>query len=126
MTIRQYFDQLKTIVDRCWFMSSYHLEFDERSNDIGYIRGTLHFPNGIELHFREYVDATLSEKYKYAYHVMEHAELLFRYDNSNDTNARGLSTFPHHKHLKDSTVVKAEAKSLGDVLAEIEEVLFND
>lgn len=94
MKIREYFSRLKNIVEACEFVDSYELKFDERSDDLGYIKGTLHFTQNLELHFREYVDAALNEKYKYAYHMMRNTSLVFRYDNADDVQARAFDSFP--------------------------------
>ncbi len=123
MSIRDYFTRLKSVIELCEFVYSYDLKFDERSNDVGYIKGTLNFPQGFELHFREYVDAAKGEKYKYAYHAMKNTMMIFRYDNASDIQARALESFPHHKHLADETVIEAEVKTLQEVLAEIEALL---
>ena len=49
-----------------------------------FITGMLLFDDGSELHFREFVDTTLSEpKVMYAYHYRDaNTELVFRYDNA--------------------------------------------
>ncbi len=124
MSIREYFNRLNRIFDSCAHLNTYDLTFDERTNEIGYVKGALYFPKGIELHFREYVDVARNEKYKYAYHVMRDTELVFRYDNADDVQARELESYPHHKHLADGSVTEAEEQSLQDVLAEIEALLF--
>jgi hypothetical protein len=45
-------------------------------------------------------------------------ELIFRYDNSNDPQARQLRTFPHHKHTRTGVSEAAEVV-LDEVLDEI-------
>ncbi len=45
------------------------LKIDQRSSSKGYIVGVLQFLNGSELHFKEFVNTTLSNpKLMYAYH----------------------------------------------------------
>lgn len=122
MNIRDYFNDLKRIIDRCGVLGSYHLTFDERSNEIGFITGILYFPDNIELHFREFIDVALNHKYKYAYHVMKKGKIQFRYDNSNDIQARKLKTHPHHKHLPDGSIVESGEIDLEGVLREIEDL----
>jgi len=57
----------------------------------------------------------------YRYHFQDAGnQLLFRYDNTPHFPA--LSTFPHHRHLKDR-VVPASKPSLADVLNEVQDVL---
>ncbi len=47
-------------------------------------------------------------------------EVIFRYDNAPDPNAKGLNTFPHHKHLKDEKFMESHSIGLSEVLEEIE------
>lgn len=49
--------------------------------------------------------------------------LVFRYDNA--PHYPQLSSFPAHKHVGDS-VVEAEPPDLGDVLAEIDAIVYQD
>ena len=62
----------------------FSLQIDQRSMLRGFITGMLLFDDGSELHFREFVDTTLSEpKVMYAYHYQDaNTELVFRYDNA--------------------------------------------
>lgn len=55
---------------------------------------------------------------KYGYHYRRGPHLIFRYDNANDPAARGLSTFPSHKHTPVG-LLAAEKPSLEQVLQEI-------
>jgi len=73
------------------------LQIDQRSMLRGFITGMLLFDDGSELHFREFVDTTLSEpKVMYAYHYQDaRAELVFRYDNA--AHHPPLPQ-PEHKH----------------------------
>lgn len=121
MNIREYFDHIKGKIENCVYVDSYELVLDERSTQIGYIKGILYFDRNIKLHFREFVDIENNEKYKYAYHLMKNNELIFRYDNSNDIYSRRLNTHPHHKHLQDDTIQGVLQVELEDVLQEIED-----
>ncbi len=60
------------------------LQIDQRSMLRGFISGQLLFDNDSELHFREFVDLTLSEpRLMYAYHYQDaNKGLVFRYDNA--------------------------------------------
>lgn len=58
----------------------------------------------------------------YAYTYMRGEQHTFRYDNA--PHYPGILTFPHHRHVgAEEKVVPAEQPSLGQVLAEIEELL---
>ena len=101
-------------------VQSFELTLDERTNEIGFIKGILYFPENIELHFREFIDVEKNEKYKYAYHLMKNKNLIFRYDNANDIESRKLTTHPHHKHLADGSIQGSSEIGLQEVLMEIE------
>jgi hypothetical protein len=57
---------------------------DQRSALRGFIGGVLQFEDGSELHFREFVDTSLSEpRVMYGYHYQDANDILiFRYDNA--------------------------------------------
>ncbi len=62
-------------------------------------------------------------KIEYAYHYQDKDNLLlFRYDNA--PHYPGISTFPHHKHTKQS-VEGATPPHIGDVLREIDTYLYS-
>ena len=61
-------------------------------------------------------------RYKFHYQGKDGA-LVFRYDNS--PHHSDLATFPYHKHVGD-TVVEAEPPDLGNVLAEIDAILYGE
>lgn len=74
-----------------------HIQIDQRSALRGFIAGMLQFNDASELHFREFVDTTLSEpRLMYVYHYQSaNKRLIFRYDNA----AHRLSlTQTDHKH----------------------------
>lgn len=70
---------------------------DQRSTLRGFISGVLHFEDGSELHFREFVDTSLPEpRLMYAYHYQnENKNLVFRYDNAAHKPALPQ---PKHRH----------------------------
>jgi hypothetical protein len=61
-----------------------NLQIDQRSMLRGFISGWLLFDDDSELHFREFVDLTLSKpRLMYAYHYQDaNKGWIFRYDNA--------------------------------------------
>ncbi len=62
------------------------------------------------------------DKYKYSYNYRRGAHNFFRYDNAPDPRAKGLKSFPHHKHLEGESIVESVETGLSDVLSEIEKM----
>ena len=63
-------------------------------------------------------------KTRYAYHYQDSdGALIFRYDNV--PHHPEVETHPHHKHIG-NRVVPAEPPDLGDILREIDNVLYRD
>jgi hypothetical protein len=60
------------------------IQIDPRSALRGFIAGVLQYADVSELHFREFVDTSLSEpRLVYVYHYQDvNKELVFRYDNA--------------------------------------------
>lgn len=60
------------------------LEEHPRGATLGYVRGSLHFFDSSELHYREYLDTGLSSpRLMYVYHYQNaDQQLIFRYDNA--------------------------------------------
>lgn len=83
----------------------------------GFVVGLLRFNNGSELHFREFVDATLSEpRLMYAYHFQDVNEaLVFRYDNAAH---RPPPPKTDHKHTPAGFTI-SNAPTLAQVVDEI-------
>lgn len=84
---------------------SVQLQADQRSATKGLLAGTLSFPDESELHFREYVDLSLSEpRQTYAYHYQNRdAQLIFRYDNAAH---RPPLLVREHKHTSEGVVIQ--------------------
>jgi hypothetical protein len=97
------------------------LTIDRKTEDIAFISGSIEFRDGSVLDFKEFCENTEHgiEKYKYAYNYRLHSDIIFRYDNAPDPNAKGLKTFPNHKHLKDK-IIESKQVDLKDVVEEIE------
>jgi len=86
----------------------------ERAN----LRIRLRFESGCLLEINEavIVESSLLKTLGYRYHFQNaDSELVFRYDNT--PHFPGLSSFPHHKHLRDA-VVASTKPDLRDVLQE--------
>lgn len=101
------------------------LSFDELPGRQGAIEGRLTFHDGSMLEFYEVLlmrDGQLA-KLRYAYHFQNAAgEVIFRYDNA--PHHPHIPTHPHHKHIGATAVVPASAPDLGEVLREIEHLIF--
>ena len=91
---------------------------ESRSATMGFIAGVLHYRDGSELHFREYVDTTQSRpRLMYAYHFQDgEKQLKFRYDNAAH---RPALLEPEHKHTVDGVEI-SRAPTLQEVLDEID------
>ncbi|HEB66204.1 MAG TPA: hypothetical protein ENJ02_11775 [Chloroflexi bacterium] len=120
MRIETYFRVLNDLIAARPFVHFSNLTFEKRSSHIGFIKGEVRFSDGSILHMREYVDTEGDvERLMYVYHYQDgNGNLVFRYDNSG--HHRGLSTYPHHKHVGNRGEVQpAQPASLGKILQEI-------
>ncbi len=122
MSIDSYLSELEAIIASSPVVSASTITIDRKSNDIAFISGVIEFRTGAALDFKEFIESTGRgiEKYKYAYNYRIHSDFLFRYDNSPDPRAKGLKTFPHHKHVQGEEIVESAEVSLAGVLEEIE------
>lgn len=122
MSINNYLTSLENLIATHPLVSSYTLTVDRKTQDIAFISGRIEFRGGSVLDIKEYLESrdTGVEKYMYGYNYRIGSEVLFRYDNSPDPHAKELSTFPHHKHLKNGTLIESRQIDLVDVLREIE------
>jgi hypothetical protein len=93
-------------------------QIDERSSLRGYIAGVLHFEDGSQLHFREFVDVALPRpRNMYAYHYQNQAgQMIFRYDNALH---RPTLLQRDHKHLRNGQIELTTAPTLIDIVNEI-------
>jgi len=113
-----------TIASRKYVDCEY-LVFDEHPNKEGYIEGRLRFPDGSLLDFDEVivVENEYIIKTRYAYHYQDASDkLIFRYDNA--PHHPHIFTHPHHKHIN-SSVESSENPDLGDVLSEIDGLMWD-
>lgn len=113
-----------TIISR-GYVEIERLGFDELPGRQGIIEGRLKFHDGSLLEFDEAIILRNEQivKLRYAYHYQnELAEIIFRYDNV--PHYPNMLTYPHHKHVG-SAVEPAQVPDLGEVLLEIEQMIFN-
>jgi len=90
----------------------------------GIIEARLRFWDGSLLEFVEVLveHGVVLVKTEYAYHYQDaQNQLVFRYDNA--PHHPEISTHPHHKHTP-NTIAPATPPHLGDVITEIDEVLY--
>jgi len=94
-----------------------NIQIDQRSSLRGFVAGLLRLDDASELHFREFVDVSLSEpRLMYAYHYQGvDKELIFRYDNAAH---RPRLPQAEHKHTPASVEV-SPAPTLAQVVDEI-------
>jgi hypothetical protein len=119
MPLKAYVSSLQTIVAATSFVVATSFSYEERPPSAGLIKGSVLFVDGSQLEIKEFLltqPAVLVIKYGYHYH--RGPDLIFRYDNANDPAARGLATFPSHKHTPGGLLV-AEKPSLEQILQEI-------
>lgn len=98
-----------------------NIQIDQRSSIRGFIVGILHFSDDSELHFREFVDTSLTElRLMYAYHYQDADKMLiFRYDNAPHRPALSQA---EHKHTPDE-VKTSSAPTLTQVIDEVLQVI---
>jgi hypothetical protein len=119
MFLKEYADDLHTLLDATPFITAVSLAYEERPPIAGLIKAIISFADGSQLDLREFL--TIRPKFqviKYAYHYQRKERLIFRYDNANDSQARNLLSFPSHKHVA-SGILEAEKPSWKQVLQEI-------
>ena len=122
--IEDYFRSVETLLAAANIIHSTSITYDKCSTSIGFIRGTVHFLDGSQLHLREFVNVEHGvERYMYAYHYQRSdGTLVFRYDNV--PHFPTLPTFPHHKHeISDANVMAASPPDLQAVLTEIQSLI---
>jgi hypothetical protein len=102
LSISDYTAELESVINSSTIASSYNLNIDRKTADIAFISGRIDFRDGTTLDFKEFIEGSEDtiEKYKYAYNYRKGSDSIFRYDNAPDPSAKGIKTFPHHKHLK--------------------------
>ena len=119
MYITDYFRQIDQVILDCPAIISKELLFDQRTKYIGFVRGTLVFRDGSELHFKEFIDSEVGiVKYKYGYHYQKSDKLLFRYDNHPYPAKKNIPS--HHKHISnEENIIPVSIPDLEDILKEV-------
>jgi len=119
MSISDYVAALQALIARTPFVTAVSFSYEERPPSAGFIKGTIHFIDGSQLDFKEFlITHPEPDVIKYGYHYRVGERLIFRYDNANDPAAKHLLTFPHHKHVP-SGFLAAEKPTIEQVLQEI-------
>lgn len=119
MPLNNYVSSLQALIGATAFVAATSLSYEERPPAAGLIKGNILFVDGSQLDIKEFlITQPTLHIIKYGYHYRIGTRLIFRYDNANDPAARGLPTFPSHKHVP-SGLLAAERPSLEQVLREI-------
>lgn len=118
MHIAEYFHQIEDAISNFPAIVSRKISFDQRTSQIGLVKGILIFHDNSELHFKEFVDVGYEIiKYKYAYHYQKDNKLIFRYDN-HPFPLKDVPQ-PHKHHLKEENILKTTIPALKTILKEI-------
>ncbi len=125
MPVREYFNGIRNHLQQFPFSTMMEIEEEIRTSSIGYIVIKLTCIDGSELSYREFVstESIPPTRFSYSFHYYKNASLIFRYDNA--PHYKELSTFPHHKHLPDGTVVPSTAPTIETILTEISSFLLS-
>ena len=123
MQLNDYANKLLNVISVNPYIESQNLSFEERPPNAAYISGTINFVDGSKLYFKEYVvfkpEDTIYWKFGYSY-LDRGSALIFRYDNALDPKAKGLPTYPEHKHIA-NILTPAKRPLFKDLLMEISE-----
>lgn len=118
MLIADYFRLIEETISAFPAIISREISFEQRTHNIGLVKGVLTFRDGSELHFKEFVQVEdKAVKYKYAYHYQKDNKLIFRYDN----HPIPLKNLPknHKHHLREENILPCDIPDLENVLKEI-------
>jgi hypothetical protein len=126
LNISDYIAELEALINSSKIVSSYNLTIDRKTADMAFVSGKIDFRDGTILDSKEFIEESEGniEKYKYGYNYRKGSDNIFRYDNAPDPRAKDIKTFPHHKHLKDGSIVESSHVKLSDVISEIEELFI--
>ncbi|MBX3327786.1 MAG: DUF6516 family protein [Nitrospira sp.] len=119
MSVADYASRIRSAILETPHIVSHSLGYEDRPPVAGIIKGSATFADGTVLHFKEYLQFhPTSIRLKYAYHyAAETGSLIFRYDNARDPAARGLPTYPHHRHSR-TGLEASSGPSFSEVLRE--------
>ena len=90
---------LYSLVERYPEVTASTLRLYPNSATTGFVRGGVHFHNGLEPRVFELLDLTDGEIFDYSYSVFRGEERICWYDPQPHAEDPGLAlTFPHHRH----------------------------
>jgi hypothetical protein len=121
MQIKDYLADILAALSTNPYVESQDISFSERPPDAAYVSGMVTFVDGSQFHIKEFIffDSVGESIIKYGYNYLDRdGKLIFRYDNALDPKARGLSTYPEHKHNRDG-VSAANRPRIEEILQEI-------
>ena len=123
--IRKYFKKIeKSLDENSHIVEDSILNTQTFTEEKGAIDGEVFFTDESRMDFLEVVNTAKNEKERYSYHYMDkEKKMIFRYDNAQ--HHRKISTFPHHKHVKDK-VEPSKEPDIDIVLSEIEQQILKD
>jgi hypothetical protein len=128
LNINDYIADAEYLMHSSVIIGAYHLNIDRKTEHVVFISGKVRLRDGSVLDFKEFIEETETgiEKHKYGYNYRRGSDVLFRYDNAPDPGARGLASFPHHKHTESGELTESGTVELGDVLEEIERLILDN
>ncbi len=127
----EYEDLLYSLPERYPEVASSSLTLYNKSAQTAFVRGSVHFRNGLELRVFEYLDITDGEIFEYSYTVFRGDEKIRWYDpQPHPENPALASTFPHHRHeppdikhnRKPAPGISFHASNLPTLIKDCEEV----
>ncbi len=117
-TLAAYLDSIENALQNLTDVYAEKYEEEILIVDRANLRIRLRFSNGSLLEINEAIMVEMQKlsflSYRYHYQNKQN-QLIFRYDNT--PHFPDLTTFPHHKHLKNK-VIAAEKPDLTDVITE--------
>lgn len=120
MNARAYYRSVQDAIHTATpFIVASKMTFNEIDVNECYIRGSLTFINGYELHIAEYtITHPTINRQKYRYHFQKADGLLVsRWDNV--PHHRHISTFPDHRHDSQNEVHPSQPMDIEKALKEI-------
>jgi len=103
---------LYTLTERYLGVSASTVRLYTNSATTAFVRGSVHFHNGLELRIFEYLDLTDGEIFDYSYTVLRGDEKIRWYDpQPHPEDPELASTFPHHRHEPPETPVPEAQRS---------------
>ncbi|MDO9463066.1 MAG: DUF6516 family protein [Deltaproteobacteria bacterium] len=123
MQLREYLGFLLELLSRNPYIKNQNINLEERAPDAGIIKGIITFIDDSSLHLKEFLIVRPNgvDVLKYGYHYATRGkDLIFRYDNAADPEAKSFSTYPSHKHTPKG-MKKADRPNVKQLLDEISE-----